>query len=93
MLVILAGVPQGSILGPILFNLFFNDIIYYIKSSNPHNFADDNNLSAHAKTAEKVIEKLEQGANEAVDWLTENEMIANPDKFKAILINKNKKDF
>lgn len=90
LLEILSGVPQGSILGPIIFNLFFSDIIYYIKSTRPHNFADDNNLSAHAKTAEITIEKLEKGANEAVDWLTENEMIANPDKFKAILISKNR---
>ena len=49
-------------------------------------------MSAHAKTEEDLIKKLEQGADEAVCWLEQNEMIANPDKFKAILIKKDKSD-
>ena len=67
-------------------------MLYYIKSATPHNYADDNKLSAHAKTEDALIKKLEQGANEAVNWLTHNEMIANPGKFQAILLKKDKSD-
>ena len=89
---ILAGVPQGSILGPVLFNIFLNDFIDIFKETEPHNFADDNTLSAFANNLNTLIEKLEGDSGKAIKWFTDNHMIANPDKFKVIVLYKDRRD-
>ena len=85
--VILAGVPQGSLLGPLLFDIFTNDMFCFI-TSNFHNFADDNTLSAAAESLQSLVNELEHQAKKAIDWLQMNQMIANPEKFKAIVLKR-----
>ncbi len=77
----LKGVPQGSILGPSLFNLFLNDLIFALKHIALVNYADDNTLCAISDFFQDTIQKLVANGNIAIDWFTNNDIMANPSKF------------
>ena len=85
-----SGVPQGSILSPVLFNVFINDLFLFIKEADLANFADDNTLYVSKKNLAEVLELLETECETAINWFKENNMVVNPDKFQTMIITSNK---
>ena len=83
---IFSGVPQGSVLGPLLFNLFLNDIYFFVDKENLHNYADDNTLSVVDLEIEEIINRLEANINVLNSWFINNGMVLNGDKCQFVII-------
>ena len=82
------GVPQGSILGPLLFNLFINDMFFFIDKTKIANYADDNTQYATGKNLDGLLKLLENETSVVMNWFRINEKKPNADKCHLIVPNK-----
>ena len=85
---IVRSVPQGSILGPLLFNIFINDLFLYIEKTNICNFADDNTIYSCKINLQTILKNLMHDMVNVLKWFKVNSMKANPQKFPFIILGK-----
>ena len=86
------GVPQGSILGPVLFNIYVSDMDTVCEGSTCLQYADDSNIYNHCKPADipESITKLQTNINEVHKWSKSKNLIFNPDKTKFMIFSTKK---
>ncbi|CAB4012794.1 Hypothetical predicted protein [Paramuricea clavata] len=86
------GCPQGSRLGPLLWNIFQNDFVYNVRNSNLAMYADDHQVYACGERTEDVERILNSEAIYMSEWYQDNLLKCNYDKFQVMSLGpRNKK--
>ena len=89
---VITGVPQGSIDETLLFNLFINDLFFFICFSTLNNYADDNNLFATGTDIQLINQMLLSNFRAVNNWFYKKFMILNPGKCHFMSIDQDTRD-
>ena len=82
---ILFGVPQGSILGPILSNIFLSDLFLVVKDTDFASYADDDTIYDIGDGINDVIASLQNSSEKLFQWFSDNQLKRNTDKCHLIV--------
>ena len=88
---ITCGVPQGSILGPLLFLVYINDLSTVAQESFPLLFADDTSLYYKGKNLNDIAHVINKELSSISDWLAANKLSLNVDKTNYVIFTRNSK--
>ena len=80
------GVPQGSILGPLLVNVFINDLFVNVVKLEVCNFTDDKTLYSFDKKLETIFSNLKYDLENVLSWFQANSLKANRSKFQFMIL-------
>ena len=87
------GVPQGSILGPLLFLVYINDFQNCLDQAHPIMFADDTNIFIKHKQIDIVYDQAQCELHNIASWLSANRLSLNADKTKYTIFHTHKKSY
>ena len=85
------GVPQGSVLGPLLFLIYINDLPNILKHSKANLFADDTGLLSHDSSLKQLETKVNSDLVNLSNWLKANKISLNEGKTEVILFRSRNK--
>ena len=90
--VISTGVPQGSILGPLLFIIFINDLLKFFTFFSTRLYADDTSFTASGSDLDSLLHEITNHLPAVYDWLCSNKLILNLTKTKYIIFMPRQKE-